>query len=153
KHDNTMQAPRRSTNPCSAKISKPREANPMSELRDFVADLLELQGAAVESVDPDGLEVLAPAAVRQAMSWPELARLSFGTKRTPGAIPIGLEGEWLDRFGALFGDLGRWSEREVRPEVAVPPPSDPERVLDRALDLPNAIWRFRGMSATCTRCL
>jgi hypothetical protein len=30
---------------------------------------------------------------------------------------------------------------------------DPERVLDRALDLPNAVWRFHGVTATWTRCL
>jgi hypothetical protein len=125
----------------------------MSELRDFVADLLERKGAAIEAPGPDGLEVLAPEPVRKAMGWPELAHLGFGTERTDGAIPIGLEGDWLDRFGALLADEGRWSEREVRPPAAVPAPSDPERVLERAIDLPNAVWRFQGMSATCTRCL
>jgi hypothetical protein len=126
----------------------------MSELRDFVADLLERKGAAVdEAVDPDELEVLAPAPMQKATGWPELTRLSFGRERSHGAIPIGLEGDWLDRFGALLGDDGRWSEREVRPAVAVPAPSDAERLLDRALDLPNAVWRFQGMTATWTRCL
>ena len=126
----------------------------MSELRNFVADLLERKGAAVDAaVDPDGLEVLAPPSVQKATGWPELTRLGFGRERGRGTIPIGLEGDWLDRFGALLGDEGRWSEREVRPPVAVPPPSDPERVLDRALDLPNAVWRFQGMTATWTRCL
>ena len=86
----------------------------MSELRDFVADLLERKGAAVDAaVDPDELEVLAPAPVRKATGWPELARLGFGRERSHGAIPIGLEGDWLDRFGALLGDEGRWSEREA----------------------------------------
>ena len=33
------------------------------------------------------------------------------------------------------------------------PLGDPERVLDRALDLPNAVWRFHGMSAAWARCL
>jgi hypothetical protein len=125
----------------------------MSELRNFVADLLEYRGAAVEALEADGLEVLAPAPLRKAMGWPELARLGFGTGRTHGAVPIGLEGDWLDRFGALLADEGRWSEREVRPAVAVPAPSDPERVLERALDLPNAVWRFQRMTATWTRCL
>jgi hypothetical protein len=125
----------------------------MSELRDFVADLLERNGAAVDALDPDGLEVLAPAPLQKAMGWPELARLGFGASRAHGAIPIGLEGDWLDRFGALLGDEGRWSERQVRPTIAVPAPSEPERMLDRALDLPNAIWRFQGMTATWTRCL
>lgn len=125
----------------------------MSDLRDFVADLLERKGAAVEALDADGLEVLAPAPLQKAMGWPELARLGFGAERIHGAIPIGLDGDWLDRFGALLAQEGRWSEREVRPAVAVPAPSDPERVLERALDLPNAVWRFQGMTATYTRCL
>jgi hypothetical protein len=125
----------------------------MSELRDFVADLLESKGAVIEALDPEALEVLAPAPMQKAMGWPELARLGFGTERAHGAIPIGLEGDWLDRFGALLGDEGRWSAREVRPAVAVPAPSDPERLLGRTLDLPNAVWRFQSMAATTTRCL
>jgi hypothetical protein len=125
----------------------------MSELREFVADLLECRGAAVEALGADALEVLAPASMRERLGWPELARLSFGTEGAPDAIPIALEGDWLDRFGALLGEEGRWSEREIRPLAPVPSPSDPERVLDRVLDLPNAVWRFQGMSATWTRCL
>jgi hypothetical protein len=125
----------------------------MSELRDFIADLLEHKGAAVEALEPNGLAVLAPAPVREAMGWPELARLGFGTECAPGALAIGLEGDWLDKFGALLADEGRWSERQVMPAVDVAPPSDPERLLERALDLPNAVWRFKGVSATTTRCL
>jgi hypothetical protein len=125
----------------------------MSDLRSFVTDLLERRGAAVEALAADELEVLAPASVQKAMAWPELARLSFGPARSGSGIPIGLEGDCLQRFGALLADKGCWSEREVRPAVAIAPPSDPERVLDRALSLPNAIWRFQSMTSTCTRCL
>jgi hypothetical protein len=125
----------------------------MSELREFVVDLLERQGAAIEALGPDRLEVLAPAPVREHLGWPELAHLDFGAERAQGAIAIALEGDWLDRFGTLLADQGRWSEREVRSPAAVPPPSDPERTLDRVLDLPNAVWRFRGMCETWTRCL
>ena len=32
----------------------------MSALRDFVADLMDRQGAAVETLEPDGLAVIAP---------------------------------------------------------------------------------------------
>ena len=126
----------------------------MSELRNFVADLLERKGAAVDAaVDPNGLEVLAPPSVQKATGWPELTRLGFGRERGRGTIPIGLEDDWLERFGAMLGDEGRWGEREVRPAIDVRAPSDPERVLDRALELPNAVWRFRSMTATWTRCL
>jgi len=125
----------------------------MSELREFVAELLERQGAAIEAVGPSGLEVLVPAALQQQLGWPELAHLDFETERAHGAIAITLEGDWLGRFGALLGEKGRWSEREFRPVAAVPPPSEPEQVLERVLDLPNATWRFKGISATWTRCL
>ena len=99
------------------------------------------------------LEVLAPAPLRTTagLARARASRLRNATR--PGTIAIALEGDWLDRFGALLGDEGRWSEREVRLPAPVPPPSDPERLLDRALDLPNAVWRFQGMSATWTRCL
>jgi len=125
----------------------------MTELRDFVAALLERKGAATAPVNADELEVLMPASLQKETGWPELARLGFGRERSQETIPIGLEGDWLDRFGALLGEQGRWSERQVRPAAAVPPPSDPERVLDLAVDLPNAVWRFQGMTATWTCCL
>src|SRR5260370_34755160 len=83
----------------------------MGELRDFVAEVLERRGAAVEAMETDGLEVLAPEPLRKALGWPELARLGFGAQRPEQAIPVGLEGDWLDRFGALLGGVGRWSER------------------------------------------
>jgi hypothetical protein len=124
----------------------------MGELREFVAAVLERRGAAVETIEPDGLEVLAPEPVRRALGWPELARLGFGAQRPEQAIPIGLEGDWLDRIGALLGEDGRWSERQF---AGSSPPScgDPERVLEHGLDLPNAVWRFQRATATFTRCL
>jgi hypothetical protein len=123
----------------------------MGELRDFVAQVLERRGAAVEAIEPDGLEVLAPESMRGAWGWPELARLGFGAQRPEQAIPIGLEGDWLDRLGALLGNDGRWSERQLSggPTTC----GDPERILEHALDLPNAVWRLRGVTATFARCL
>jgi len=125
----------------------------MSELRDFVADLLERRGAVVEALGLERLEVLAPESLQRHLGWPELTHLGFGTQQAQSTIAIALEGDWLDRFGTLLGGEGRWTEREVRLPAAVRPPSDPERVLDHALELPNAIWRLRGLSATWTRCL
>ena len=122
----------------------------MGNLRDFVADTLEINGAVIEPLEPDGLEVLAPEPVRKAMGWPELTRLGFSVERPVGAIPAGLEGDWLDRFGTLLGDRGRWTERQVAASAS---PGNPERLLERTLDLPNAVWRFQGVNATWTRCL
>jgi hypothetical protein len=125
----------------------------MGALRDFVADVLEIEGAAVEPLAPDGLDILAPEPLRLAMGWPELIRLGFGAVLPGGATPVGFEGEWLDRFGALLHDRGRWAERQLPLVAPVPPPGDPERLLDRAFDLPNATWRYRGAAPAWARCL
>src|SRR5271169_2643678 len=125
----------------------------MGALRDFVADMLESEGAAIDVVEPEGLEVLAPEPLRAAMGWPEFARLGFGATLPAGAMPIRLEGDWLDRFGGLLGERGRFAERQLVVADNVPAPSDPERLLDRALDLPNAVWRLHGAKPAWTRCL
>ena len=124
----------------------------MTALRDFVADLMEREGAAVETLEPDGLEVIAPPEIRAAFGWPELARLGFGAELPAGARRIGIESEWLDRFGTLLDGHGRRAERQIvydLPQTL----SDPERVLRHALDLPNGVWRFQKQSATWTRCI
>jgi hypothetical protein len=125
----------------------------MGALRDFVADLLESQGAVLEPQEPDGLDVLAPEPLRSAFGWPELVRLGFGPQPPSGATPVGLEGDWLDRFGALLGSRGRFAERGLVLPHEVAPPSDAERLLDCALELPNAIWRLRTSERTWTRAL
>ena len=125
----------------------------MGALRNFVADMLESEGAVIELVEPDGLEVLAPEPLRAAMGWPEFARLGFGATLPAGALPIGLEGDWLDRFGALLGERGRLAERQLVVADKVAAPSDPERLLDRAFDLPNAVWRLHDAKPAWTSCL
>jgi hypothetical protein len=125
----------------------------MGALRDFVSEVLEMQGSAVEAVEPDGLEVLAPGPLRTAMGWPELVRLGFGAELPAGATAVGFEGDWLDRFGALLGDRGRWAQRQF--VLPGPPPRihDPARLLDHAIEFPNAVWRLQEVSAGWTRCL
>jgi hypothetical protein len=92
--------------------------------------------------------VLAPESVRAVLGWPEFARLGFAATRPTGAIPIGLEGYWLDRFGTLLGERGRFAERQLAVADNVAAPSDPQRLLDRALDLPNAVWRLHDAKPT-----
>jgi hypothetical protein len=123
----------------------------MGALRDFVAELLEHEGAAVEPFDPDGLAVLAPPALQGSFGWQELTRLGFGATLPAGAIPIGLDGEWLDRFGGLIGERGRFVERQL--VLPATPPDDPQRLLGHALVLPNAVWRFVDARPAWARCL
>ena len=124
----------------------------MTALRDFVAELMELEGAAVETLEPEGLAVIAPPEVRSAFGWPELARLGFGVELPVGAQRIGIEGEWLERFGALLVGHGRYAERQIACDEP-PMLGDPERLLRHILDLPNAVWRFQKQRSTWSRCL
>src|SRR3972149_1450756 len=103
----------------------------MGALRDFVADVLGSEGAGVDPIEPDGLEVLAPAPLCEAMGWPELARLGFGAELLPEAIRVGLEGDWLDRFGTLLGERGRWAGRQGPLSRPPPPLRGPARPAGR----------------------
>jgi hypothetical protein len=78
--------------------------------------------------------------------------LGFGAELPFGARRIGIEGEWLERFGALLASHGRYAERQI---VCDEPPTlgDPERLLHHVLDLPNAVWRFQKQQSTWSRCL
>lgn len=125
----------------------------MGALREFVADVLESEGAAVEPVEPDELDVLAPEPLCRAMGWPELVRLGFGPTPAAGVTPIRLEGDWLDRFAALIGCRGRFAERQLVLPREIAPPGTPDRLIERAIELPNAVWRLRDAKPAWARCL
>jgi hypothetical protein len=124
----------------------------MTALRDFVADLLDREGAAVEPLEPDGLEVIAPPEIRVAFGWPELARVGFGAELPAGARRDAIEGEWLDRFAKLLAGHGRHAARQLDYELPTTL-ADPDRVLRHALDLPNAVWRLQKQSPAWARLL
>lgn len=120
-------------------------------MRDFVAALLRQEGALVEEIDPEGLEVLAPPPVRLALGVGELSRLGFGATLPPGGQRVSLEGDWLARFDRVLGIHGRWTRRVL--PMAVRTPDDPERMLDHALVLDNATFRLIGAAPAWTRYL
>jgi hypothetical protein len=121
----------------------------MDSLRDFVAGLLERQGAAVVPLEPEGLDVLLPPPLQQTLHLPEMARLAFGGERPEGAVRIGLEGDWLERLGTLLGARGRHAARMLA--VEAPAPGTPEKLLDHAIALPNAVWRLQRVTPAWTR--
>lgn len=75
--------------------------------RDFAAHLLEHEGALVERIEPEGLEVMAPPHAQQLLRILELERLGFGAELPRGAQRANLESDWLERFGHLLGERGR----------------------------------------------
>jgi hypothetical protein len=81
------------------------------------------------------------------MGWPDLVRGSGPNSRRG---PVGLEGDWLDRFGILLGDRGRFAERQLVLPAPVALPGYPERRLDGAFDLRNAVWRLREVKPAWT---
>jgi hypothetical protein len=118
-------------------------------MQNFVADLLRHEGALVEAIQPDALEVLAPAHVQTALGVGELSRLGFGATLAPSVRRVGIEGDWLDGFARLLGPRGRVARHIVN--AVARSPGDPERVLGRELVLDNATFRLIGVSPAWTR--
>jgi plasmid maintenance system killer protein len=123
----------------------------MGRMQCFVADLLAAEGALVEPIEPEGLEVLAPPPLQRALAVPELYRIGFGATLPPGAERVGIESDWLGRFARLLGERGRWMQRTLAPELR--PPADPEAMLEHELVLDNATYRLLGVAPAWTRYL
>jgi len=122
-----------------------------SRYRDFAARLLEHDGALVEPLNPEGLEAMLPVSVQHTLQAPELVRLGFGAELPPEAQRVSLESNWLDRFGHLLDERGRWLQRVV--EVPLPVLSQPERLIEHGLVLQNAIYRLSRVAPAWTRYL
>jgi hypothetical protein len=127
------------------------ESAELGRMQRFVAALLRHEDALVEPIEPEGLEVLAPPPVQQALGIGELARLGFGSTLPAGAQRVGIEGDWLDRFARLLGLQGRWMRKVVSSDTKAP--GDPERALSHELVLDNATFRLQNLTAAWTRYL
>lgn len=123
----------------------------MSDLREFITEALEASGAVVESLPEGEIEVLSPESVSRAMGWPELAKISFTLPCRTSSVPMTLESESFGRCGNLLGDRGTWLVRQLEDSPAIP--RDAEALIDRAIELPNAVWRFLGHEPARTPCL
>ena len=100
---------------------------------------------------PEGLEVLAPPLVQDALGIGELSRLGFGIALPPAAHRVGMEADWLARFARLLGSRGRWTRHTLSAPSRTP--GDPERVLGHELVLDNATFRLLGVRPAWTRYL
>jgi len=121
----------------------------MGRMQRFVADLLTQQGALVEPIEREALEVLAPPTVQQGLGLNELSRLGFGATLPAGAERVGIESDWLGRFGRSIGEHGRYTRLVLSPDV--PTPSDPHRILEHALVVDNAAFRLIEIVPAWTR--
>jgi hypothetical protein len=129
----------------------PETVHEQGRMRSFVASLLRHEGALVETIEPEGLEVLSPPSVRDALGIEELSRLGFGATLPAAARRVGIEGDWLRRFSGLLGARGLWTRLCLPSPYR--PPGDPERVLGHELVLDNATFRLLGVTPAWTRYL
>jgi hypothetical protein len=121
----------------------------MDQLQRFFAKLLEASGAAVEAIAPEGLEVLAPPPVQQALGVPELARFGFGAELPQGSRRVTLESETVEpAVRELLGERGRRLRQAI--SLSNPPVANPQRILEQSLDLRNATYRLEGVSPAQT---
>ncbi|OGV79958.1 MAG: hypothetical protein A3K19_11450 [Lentisphaerae bacterium RIFOXYB12_FULL_65_16] len=111
-------------------------------LRDTVSRLLAAEGAIIEPVEPDGLEVLAPAPLQDALAIPELARLGFGLELAGQHLHVNLESEWMNRLQALVDRRGRLLQMTWPNAAAVPAGKDLGETAGRGLALDNATFRL-----------
>jgi hypothetical protein len=79
----------------------------------------------------------------------ELFRIGFGATLPAGAERVGIESDWLERFGRLLGQHGRCARLMLHSDARAP--SDPQGVLERALVLDNATFRLLDVVPAWTR--
>ena len=67
----------------------------------------------------------------------------------PVRTRVGIESDWLERFGRLLGQHGRCARLVLHSDARAP--SDPQRVLEHALVLDNATFRLLDVVPAWTR--
>ena len=126
----------------------------MSDIRDIVRRVLASEGAVVEPIEPEGLELIAPPRVQRELGIPEFARLGFGAAEWPeGAARVSLESDWVDKLDALMGDRGRCLQLTAWSDRAEGQPAHPEELLAKPCIFSNATHRFAGSERAWTRYL
>jgi hypothetical protein len=119
--------------------------------RNFAAQLLEHEGALVESIEPQGLAAMLPENLQRALGAAEFLRLGFAAEAPVGAERASLESDWLDKFGRLLDEQGR--RLRFAADVAVPPLTQIERTVERNVMLQNAVYRLSLVEQAWTRYL
>ncbi len=122
-----------------------------NRFRQFAAQLLEHEGALVEAIEPEGLEVMLPTSLQKALRVPELTRLGFTPELPREAAYVSLESDWLDRLGQLLDGRGR--QLHFVAEVSLPELTAVERLVEHHVELPNAVYRVLGVAPVWTRYL
>ena len=123
----------------------------MSDLRELLARTLAAEGALVEPIEPDGLEIMAPPHVQQALSLPEWSRVGFGPELPEQAVRVSFESDWAERLERLLGERGRLARVFLQERPYPIPQQEFEKIVRRELVLQNATFRL-GQAEEATAC-
>ncbi len=118
----------------------------MSDLRDILTRTLAAQGALVEPIHPDGLEIFAPQHVQEALGLPEWSRVGFGAVLPEDAVRVSFESEWAQRLLRLLGERGKYVTLDLPLGYSSPTALELERELGRAFILENATFRLKDVA-------
>lgn len=125
----------------------------MTDFCNLFSSILSAEGAIVEPVEPDGIEVLAPKALQQALSIPEWTRLGFGAELPDQALRVSLESDWIERLSGLLGERGSLLFISLGKDLPAKPSSDPGKLLKNEMVMGNATYRLKEMVEARTRYL
>ena len=124
---------------------------PTNRFRQFAARVLEHEGALVDYFEPEGLEAMLPSELQQSLRSPEMMRLGFGAEAPPNSQRASLESDWLERIGSLLTVRGK--QLHFVADTTLPELTAVDRMLEHSLELPNAVYRFLGVTPAFTRYL
>jgi hypothetical protein len=114
----------------------------MSDLRELLARALAAGGALVEPIEPEGLEIMAPTTIQQALSLPEWCRIGFGPEVPEQATRVNFESDWAGQLGRLLEGRGRRAHAVVHEQLSLPPRLELEKIVRREFVLQNATFRL-----------
>lgn len=123
----------------------------MSDLRKMFADALKMEGAAVEEIEPEGLEIVLPAHVGRALAMPEWCRLGFGRNLPEDAQAVGFESDYVERLGELLGERGATLALDLTSLFSLDRAPVGGRVLEKHLSFENAVYRGGTTEDTFSR--
>ena len=124
---------------------------PTNRFRQFAARVLEHEGALVDYFEPEGLEAMLPSELQKSLRSSEMMRLGFGAETPENSQRVSLESDWLERLGSLLTARGK--QLHFVADAPLPELTAIDRMLEHSIELPNAVYRFLGVTPAFTRYL
>ncbi len=125
----------------------------MNDLRALLSRALAAEGALVEPIEPDGLEIMAPPHIQQALALPEWSRVGFGAEIPSQAVRVSFESDWAEQLEGLLGERGRLAHFLLQERPYPAPRPEFEKTIQREFVLQNATLRLGSVEEARARYL